>query len=86
MWAVSESVFRQIDPIFETLPDDDVDALLAIDRADKERIAARRRYEEFVDAPSSSRWSARHLIASGPPPDDSYPVTAPGAADPAGRT
>lgn len=55
---MSDSLSRQIAEAFETVSDDDMKALRALDGFEADRIQARRRYEEFVDYP----------IAPGPLP------------------
>jgi hypothetical protein len=61
---MSDFVFRQVDEVFDAVSEDQLAALHALDRADRERIAARRRYEEFVDAPPSP--DDRTLGLTGP--------------------
>ena len=50
--TMSDSLSRQVAEVFETVTEDDIKALRALDGFEADRIEARRRYEEFVDLPS----------------------------------
>jgi hypothetical protein len=50
---MSDSLSRQVAEIFETVTEDEMRALRALDGFEADRIEARRRYEEFVDLPSA---------------------------------
>jgi hypothetical protein len=49
--AMSASLSRQVAEAFESVSEDDIKALMALDGFEAERIEARRRYEDFVDRP-----------------------------------
>jgi hypothetical protein len=49
--AMSDSLSRQVAEAFESLSENDILALRALDGFESDRIEARRRYEEFVDLP-----------------------------------
>jgi hypothetical protein len=49
--AMSDSLSRQVAAAFESVSEEDIKALMALDGFEAERIEARRRYEEFVDRP-----------------------------------
>jgi hypothetical protein len=55
--AMSDFLFRQVAEAFETVSDEDMLALRALDGFEADRIEARRRYEEFVDLPTAPRSS-----------------------------
>lgn len=48
---MSDSLSRQVAEAFESLSEDDIKALRALDCFEADRIESRRRYEEFVDLP-----------------------------------
>jgi hypothetical protein len=45
------SLDRRVDEVFSAVPEEDLVALWNLDRFEAERIAARRRYEDFGDRP-----------------------------------
>ncbi|HXQ75760.1 MAG TPA: hypothetical protein VN791_04635 [Acidimicrobiales bacterium] len=52
---MSDSLYRQVAEAFETVSEEDMLALRALDDFEADRIEARRRYEEFVDLPIAPR-------------------------------
>ena len=52
---MSDSLYRQVAQAFESVSEDDIKALRALDDFESERIEARRRYEEIVDLPADPR-------------------------------
>jgi hypothetical protein len=53
--TMSDSLYRQVAQAFESVSEDDMKALRALDDFEVDRIEARRRYEEFVDNPIAPR-------------------------------
>jgi len=53
--TMSDSLYRQVAEAFETVSEEDMLALRALDDFEVDRIEARRRYEEFVDLPAAPR-------------------------------
>jgi len=51
--SMSDSLSRQVADVFDSVSEDDIKALQALDGFEADRIEARRRYEEFVDLPTA---------------------------------
>jgi hypothetical protein len=53
--AMSDSLVRQVAQAFESVSEDDIKALRALDDFEADRIEARRRYEGIGDLPAAPR-------------------------------